>query len=69
MSDDPFVWRYGHWETALAVEDTRKDYGERRLRVLAFLGERLHAAVITMGGDAMHVISFPQGKRERGETV
>ena len=46
------------WETAIAVEDVRKDYGERRLRVLAFLGERLHAAVITMRGDAMHVISF-----------
>ena len=46
------------WETAVSVEDTRKDYGERRLRVLAFLGDRLHAAVITMRGDAMHVISF-----------
>jgi uncharacterized protein len=46
------------WETAIATEDTRKDYGERRLRVLAFLGERLHAAVITMRGDATHVISF-----------
>jgi uncharacterized protein len=46
------------WETAIATEDTRKDYGERRLRVLAFLGERLHAAVITMRGDAVHVISF-----------
>ncbi len=46
------------WETAVAVEDTSKDYGERRLRVLAFLGERLHAGVITMRGDATHVISF-----------
>jgi uncharacterized DUF497 family protein len=46
------------WETAVSVEDTRKDYGERRLRVLALLGERLHAAVITMRGDAVHVISF-----------
>jgi uncharacterized DUF497 family protein len=46
------------WETAVSVEDTRKDYGERRLRVLAFLDDRLHAAVITMRGDAMHVISF-----------
>lgn len=46
------------WETAVSVEDTRKDYGEQRLRVLAFLGDRLHAAVITMRGDAMHVISF-----------
>ena len=40
------------WETAVAVEDTRKDYHERRLRVLAFLGNRLHAAVVTMRGDA-----------------
>jgi hypothetical protein len=46
------------WETAVAVEDTRKDYGERRLRVLAFLGKRLHAVVITMRGDVTHVISF-----------
>lgn len=46
------------WETAVSVEDTRKDYGERRLRVLAFLDDRLHVAVITMRGDAIHVISF-----------
>jgi uncharacterized DUF497 family protein len=46
------------WETAAAVEDTRKDYGERRLRVLAYLGKRLRAVVITMRGDVMHVISF-----------
>ena len=35
----------------MAVEDTRKDYGERRLHVLEFLGECLHAIVITMGGN------------------
>jgi uncharacterized protein len=46
------------WETAVSAEDKRKEYGERRLRVLAFLGKRLHAAVITMRGDAVHVISF-----------
>lgn len=46
------------WDTAVIWEDTRMDYGERRLRVLAFLGERLHAAVVTRRGDAMHVISF-----------
>ena len=46
------------WETAIAIEDDRKDYGERRLRVMALLGRRLHVAVITYRGDAMHVISF-----------
>jgi uncharacterized protein len=46
------------WETALSEEDTRKDYGERRVRVLGKLGRRLHVAVITMRDETMHVISF-----------
>ena len=46
------------WETAVALEDDRKDYGERRVRVMALLGPRLHVAVITFRDDAMHVISF-----------
>jgi uncharacterized protein len=46
------------WETAIAVEDDRRDYGERRLRVMALPGLRLHVAVITFRGDAMHVMSF-----------
>lgn len=44
------------WDTAVSQEDTRKDYGETR--VLALLGRRLHVAVITVRGDALHVISF-----------
>ena len=47
-----------HWDTAIAREDIRKDYGERRLRVLAYLGRRLCVAVITMRGNTTHVISF-----------
>lgn len=46
------------WETVVAVEDDRKDYGERRVRVIGRIGPRLHVAVITYRGDAMHVISF-----------
>ena len=42
------------WETAVAVEDDRKDYGERRLRVMALLGPRLHVVVITYRGETMH---------------
>jgi uncharacterized DUF497 family protein len=45
------------WETALAREDTRKDHGERRLRVLAPLGKRLTMVVIPYRDDAVHVIS------------
>ena len=46
------------WETAVAVEDDRKDYGERRVGIMALLGPRLHVAIVTYRGDAMRVISF-----------
>jgi uncharacterized DUF497 family protein len=52
------------WETAVSEEDTRRDYGETRIQVLAFLGKRLHAAVITIRGDALHVISFRKANRK-----
>jgi uncharacterized DUF497 family protein len=46
------------WETAVIAEDTRRDYGEPRLRVMARLDGRLHAAVVTPRGEDLHVISF-----------
>jgi uncharacterized DUF497 family protein len=36
---------------ALLVDDTRRDYGERRVRVFAMLDERLHIAVVTPRGE------------------
>jgi len=51
------------WETALTVEDTRHDYGETRLRVLALLHGRLHAAVVTPRQDELRVISFRKASR------
>jgi hypothetical protein len=55
------------WETAVLQEDRRKDYGETRVRVLARLGQRLHVAVITMRGEAVHVISFRKANRKEVE--
>ena len=55
------------WETAILQEDRRKDYGETRVRVLARLGRRLHVTVITMRGEAMHVISFRKANRKEVE--
>jgi uncharacterized protein len=46
------------WDTALVVEDTRRDYGETRLLVMALLDGRLHAAVVTPRGEDLRVISF-----------
>ena len=35
---------------AIAVEDTRQDYGERRVRVFGHIDGQLHVAVITPAG-------------------
>lgn len=46
------------WSQAVIIEDTRKDYGEKRWRAFGYIGERLFAVVFTTRGDAMHVISL-----------
>jgi uncharacterized DUF497 family protein len=52
------------WETALIREDCRRDYGERRMRVSALLGRRLHIAIVTHREDAVHVISFRKANKK-----
>jgi uncharacterized DUF497 family protein len=52
-------------ESAISVEDTRSDYGERRMRVLGHIDGQLHAAVITPRGEKVRVISLRRAnKRE-----
>jgi uncharacterized protein len=46
------------WANGVFLPDTRRDYGEERVRVLATLEGRLHMVVITLRADATHVISF-----------
>jgi uncharacterized protein len=51
------------WDTAVIVEDTRRNYGEPRLRVIARLDGRLHAAVVTPRGEDLRIISFRRASR------
>jgi uncharacterized protein len=46
------------WDTALIVEDTRQDYGERRFQALGLIDVRLHMLVFTPRGTQVHVISL-----------
>lgn len=46
------------WSSAVIIEDVRKDYGERRFRVLGYIEDRLYVVVFTPRKDAVHVISF-----------
>jgi uncharacterized DUF497 family protein len=52
------------WDTAYVKEDIRKDYGETRLQVLAFLDDRLYAAVVTPRGEDLRVISFRKANKK-----
>ena len=51
------------FETALYVEDTRKNYGETRLRAVGYIGRRLHVLVFTMRGETLRVISLRKANR------
>ena len=51
------------FETAIYVEDDRKDYGEKRIRSLGMVDGRLHALVFTMRGKVLRVISFRIAKK------
>jgi uncharacterized DUF497 family protein len=51
------------WDTAVITEDTRRDYGEPRLRVMGRLDGHLHAAVVTPRGEDLRVISFRRANR------
>jgi uncharacterized DUF497 family protein len=53
------------WDSALLVEDLRKDYGERRFQALPLIGDRLHMMVFTPRANKAHVISLRKAnKRE-----
>jgi uncharacterized DUF497 family protein len=51
------------WDTALVVEDVRKEYGERRFQALGLVAGRLHALVFTPRAGKVHVISLRKANR------
>ena len=53
------------WDSALIVEDIRKDYGERRFQALGLIGDRLHMMGFTPRANKAHLISLRKAnKRE-----
>jgi uncharacterized DUF497 family protein len=51
------------WDSALAVDDRRRDYGERRVRAIGYLGPRLHVVVFVPLDDGVRVISVRRANR------
>lgn len=47
-----------NWESALIVEDTRRDYGEPRYQALGLIDNRLHMLIFTPRTGKTHIISL-----------
>jgi uncharacterized DUF497 family protein len=56
------------WETATFDDDTRKDYGERRIVVMGTIGQRVYVAVITYREGVVHVISLRKANRKEARS-
>jgi hypothetical protein len=46
------------------VEDTRRDYGERRMIAFGLIAGRLHACVYTVRGSTRRIISLRKASRK-----
>lgn len=51
------------FNTAIFIEDDRRNYGELRIRALGFLDQRLHALVFAETAAGIRVISFRKANR------
>ena len=50
------------WETAVVVEDVRRDYGERRMLAFLYGGGKPYVVVYTMRGPVRWIISFRRAR-------
>jgi uncharacterized protein len=56
------------FDTALIVEDDRRDYGEVRYRAIGRMGADVVAVVFTMRGRTLRVISLRHANKKERET-
>jgi hypothetical protein len=50
------------WETALVVEDVRRNYGERRMRAFLYGNGKPYVVVYTIRGAVRWIISFRRAR-------
>ena len=56
------------FENAVYRQDSRRDYGDIRIRTLGFLDGRLHALVFTETAKGVRVISFRKANKREVKT-
>ncbi len=55
------------WDALLAIEDTRRDYGELRMIGFAPIGKRVYCVVYTDRGDVRRIISLRKANNRETE--
>lgn len=60
--DFPLIAEFD-WQTAVVIEDRRRNYGERRYSATGLIGSRLHVVVFTPRGDGLRLISLRRANR------
>ena len=50
------------WETAIVIEDVRRDYGERRMRAFLYGEGKPDVVVYTLRGPVRWIISFRRAR-------
>ena len=51
------------WDSALVIEDRRRNYGEPRFRAMGYLDARLHVLVLVPRGAAVRIVSLRRANR------
>jgi uncharacterized DUF497 family protein len=51
------------WDSALVIEDRRRDYGEPRFRAIGYLDARLHIVVLAPRDAAIRIVSLRRANR------
>ena len=61
---DFFAAAHFDWDSAIAIEDTRYDYGEDRYRAFGKIDGTLHCLVFTPRGDEERIFSLRKATRK-----
>lgn len=57
------------WNTLIAYQDTRRDYGEVRMIGMGYIGRRLHVVVYCERDDARRIVSLRKANKREEKSL
>ena len=55
------------WTNAMVLEDTRKDYNERRFLAVSYIGDQLYSMVFTRRNEQVRIINLHLANKKMRE--